>query len=202
MRDTKVSESAATERSAKYGDIVAAAQQLFGEVGYEKTGVREIADRAHIALGTLYSYFGDGKIGVLTAALNERVDRLTAYVAQTDQTDPVEAFLDRVRRLNSEIARDPFLRQIFTERDRVTEPRLRERGREIVDKFGTAATTELRRLRKAGLVRCEDPDAVVVLLRVANTGWITSQPSEGHTVEHDRLLDVLIGSVRALIRPK
>jgi len=197
-----MSELAATgDMPAKYGDIITAAQELFGEVGYDKTGVREIAERAHIAIGTLYSYFADGKIGVLTAALNERVERLIAYTVQTDQTDPLDAFLDRVRRLNSEIARDPFLRRVFIDQDRVTEPRLRERGRQIVDNFGNEAIAELNRLTKAGLARCDDPEAVAVLLRVANVGWITALGSGTHSVEHARFLDTLLASVRALIRP-
>lgn len=197
-----MSELATGDRPAKYGDIITAAQELFGEVGYDKTGVREIAERAHIAIGTLYSYFADGKIGVLTAAMNERVERLITYVAHTDETDPLEAFLDRVRRLNSEIARDPFLRRLFIDQDRVTEPRLRERGREIVDTFGNEAINELNRLNNARLTHCEDPEAVAVLLRAANVGWITTNASGAHSVEHARFLDTLIASVRALIRPR
>lgn len=197
-----MSEPATAERSAKYGDIIAAAQELFGEIGYDKTGVREIAERAHIAVGTLYSYFADGKIGVLTAALNERVERLTAHAAHTDETGPLDAFLDRVRRLNAEIARDPFLRRLFLEQDRMTEPRLRERGRQIVDTFGNEAIAELKRLTAAGQAHCDDPEAVAVLLRAANVGWISTHGSGAHTVDHTRFLDVLIASVRALIAPK
>jgi AcrR family transcriptional regulator len=179
-----------------------AAQELFGEVGYDKTGVREIAERAHIALGTLYSYFPDGKIAVLTAALDERVERLTAYALETTETRPFDAFLDRACRLNSEIVRDPFLRRLFLEGSGVTEPRLRELGRQIIERIDTAAVSELHRLTKQGLAHCDDPEAVVVLLRVANTGWISAQLTGSHTVEHDRLLDILISSVRALIGTK
>jgi len=196
-----MTELATGDMPAKYGDIITAAQELFGEVGYDKTGVREIAERAHIAIGTLYSYFADGKIGVLTAALNERVERLAAYMVQTNETDPVDAFLDRVRRLNSEIARDPFLRRVFIDQDRVTEPRLRERGRQIIDDFGNEAVAELHRLTKAGLARCDDPEAVAVLLRVANVGWIATHASGVQTVEHVRFHETLLAAVRALIRP-
>ncbi|MGB5112551.1 MAG: fumarylacetoacetate hydrolase family protein [Mycobacterium sp.] len=188
------------EQPAKYGDIITAAQELFGEVGYDKTGVREIAERAHIAIGTLYSYFADGKIGVLTAALNERVERLITFVLGTEETDPVEAFLDRARRLNSEVVRDPFLRRLFIDQDRVTEPRLRERGQQIVDLFGTEAVAELNRLVDAGLAQCADPEAVAVLLRVANVGWIATQRSGAHSVDHARFTDTVIASVRALLR--
>lgn len=196
-----MSDPAETDRSLKHADIIAAAQELFGEVGYDKTGVSEIAERAHIALGTLYSQFPDGKIGVLTAAMNERVERLSVYVAQTDLTDPLEAFLDQVRRLNVEIVRDRFLRRIFLEQGRVTDPRLRERGREIVDSFDTLAVAELRRLTRAGLAECDDPEAVTALLRISNVGWITAHAAGISNIEHERTLDALIDAVRALIRP-
>jgi AcrR family transcriptional regulator len=196
-----VVEPAAVARSPRYHDIVAAAQGLFGEVGYDKTGVREIAERAHIALGTLYSQFPDGKIGVLSAAMTERVERLHAHIAGSEHSDPVEAFLDRVRRLNSEIMRDPFLRRVFLEQVHVGEPRLRERARELIDSFAALSVAELTRLTESGAVECADPEAVTVLMRTAAIGWITAQASGTATVDHARLLDVLVGAVRALLRP-
>ncbi|CAN5323110.1 hypothetical protein BH11ACT7_BH11ACT7_03760 [soil metagenome] len=186
-------------RSPKYADIVAAAQALFGEVGYEKTGVREIAERAHLSLGTIYAHFPDGKSGVLSAALDERIERLMSHAAQTDKSDPLEAFLDRVRRLNSEIVRDPFLRRVFTDHERVTEPRLQERGREIVTLVSKAAVQELESLTAQGFADCRDPEAVATLLRVANTGWIAAQNVGAPNVAHERLLDALLDSVAALI---
>ncbi|WP_067843818.1 TetR/AcrR family transcriptional regulator [Mycolicibacterium wolinskyi] len=187
-------------QSPKYSDIVAAAQALFGEIGYEKTGIREIADRAHISLGTIYAYFPDGKSGVLSAALNERVERLVDYVAQTDKAEPLEMFLDRVRRLNTEIVRDPFLRRLFTDQGRVTEPRLRERGIEIVKTFSDLAVGELESLTAQGVADCRDPEAIEMLLRVANAGWIAAHHAGAPIVEHERLLDALLDSVAALIR--
>ncbi|MBI3215570.1 MAG: TetR/AcrR family transcriptional regulator [Mycobacterium sp.] len=190
------------ERSPKYHDIIAAAQELFGEVGYDKTGVREIAERAHIALGTLYAQFPDGKIGVLGAAMNERVTRLAAHIAGGSIDDPVEAFLDKVRRLNSEIVRDPFLRRVFLEQGQVNEPRLRERGRELIEVFSSMAVGELTRLTESGHAQCSDPQAVAVLMRTATVGWITANASGTAVVSHERLIDVLVDAVRALIRPR
>ena len=196
-----VTESAAVQRSPKYYDTVAAAQALFGEVGYDKTGVREIAERAHIALGTFYKQFPDGKIGVLSAAMTERVERLMDQISRTERSEPVEAFLDRVRRLNSEIVRDPFLRKLFLEQGQAYEPRLREHGRELIDSFSSLAVAELTRLTESGEAACTDPEAVAVLMRTATVGWIAAYASDTATVDHERLLDVLIAAVRALIRP-
>jgi len=201
MRLGAVTEPAAVQRSPKYHDIVAAAQVLFGEVGYDETGVREIAERAHIALGTLYSQFPDGKIGVLSAAMTERVERLMDHISRTEHSEPVEAFLDRVRRLNSEIVRDPFLRKLFLEHGHAYEPRLREHGRELIDSISSLAVAELTRLTESGEAACTDPEAVAVLMRTATVGWIAAHASDTATVDHERLLDVLIAAVRALIRP-
>lgn len=201
MGHSAVTEPAAAQRSPKYHDIVAAAQLLFGEVGYDKTGVREIAERAHIALGTLYSQFPDGKIGVLSAAMTERVERLADHISRSERTEPVEAFLDRVRRLSSEIVRDPFLSRLFLEQGHVTEPRIREHGRELIDSFGVLAVAELTRLTEIGEATCTDPEAVAVLIRTATAGWIAEHASGTAIVDHERLLDVLIDAVRALIQP-
>ncbi|MGA8327821.1 MAG: TetR/AcrR family transcriptional regulator [Mycobacterium sp.] len=196
-----MTDAATVRRSTKYYDIVAAAQVLFGEVGYDKTGVREIAGRAHIALGTLYSQFPDGKIGVLSAAMTERVERLVDHISRSERNEPVEAFLDRVRRLNSEIVRDPFLRKLFLEQGEAYEPRLREHGRELIDSFTSLAVAELTRLTESGEAACTDPEAVAVLMRTATIGWIAAHASGTANVDHDRLLDVLIAAVRALLRP-
>jgi AcrR family transcriptional regulator len=194
-----VTASAAVRRSPKYYDIVAAAQILFGEVGYDKTGVREIAERARIALATLYSQFPDGKIGVLSAAMTERVERLVDHISRTERSQPVEAFLDRVRRLNSEIVRDPFLRKLFLEQGPAYEPRLREHGRELIDSFSSLAVAEMTRLTESGEAEYADPEAVAVLMRTATVGWIAAHATGTATVEHERLLNVLIAAVRALI---
>jgi AcrR family transcriptional regulator len=191
--------TSSAHHSAKARDIIAAAQQLFGEVGYEKTGIRDIAERADIALGTLYTHFEDGKVGVLDAAIDERVTRLVGFVAEVVDADPLEAFLERIRRLNTELADDPFLRRLIADQSPDGEPRLRERGRQIASAFDSSAVNELRRLRAAGYARCDDPEATALLLRVTSLGWIASRNGPFNDVDHNRLLDALIAAVRALV---
>ena len=133
--------------------------------------------------------------------MTERVDRLVDDISRTERSEPVEAFLDRVRRLNSEIVRDPFLRRLFLEQGHVSEPRLREHGRQLIDSFSSRAVAELTRLTESGEAVCTDPEAVAVLMRTATVGWIAAHASGTATVDHERLLDVLIAAVRALIQP-
>ena len=187
--------------ATKRGDIVRAAQELFGEVGFEKTGVREIAARAHVAVGTLYKHFGTGKVGVLQAALDDSSDRLAAIVATTDETDPLEGFLDRAGRLNRAIVRDPFLRRVIREQDRVAEPRLREQGRAIAEMFATVGVRELRRLIRQGAVRCDDPQAVQTLLRSATAGWMLWEETGIDQATHERMLNILLTALRGLLLP-
>jgi AcrR family transcriptional regulator len=46
---------------AKPAQIIDAAFDVFGEIGYEATVIKDIAERAGISTGTIYTYFSDKK---------------------------------------------------------------------------------------------------------------------------------------------
>jgi AcrR family transcriptional regulator len=50
---------ARTRDRDKPGQIIDAAFKVFGDVGYDATVIKDIADRAGIAPGTIYTYFED-----------------------------------------------------------------------------------------------------------------------------------------------
>ncbi|HEY9594685.1 MAG TPA: TetR/AcrR family transcriptional regulator [Spirochaetia bacterium] len=52
---------ARTKDREKPAQIIEAAFEVFGDVGYEATVIKDIADRAGIAPGTIYTYFEDKK---------------------------------------------------------------------------------------------------------------------------------------------
>ncbi|WP_211261376.1 TetR/AcrR family transcriptional regulator [Pseudonocardia acaciae] len=183
----------------KARDVLAAARELFGQVGYAKAGVREIARRANVAVGTVYAHFPSGKVDVLEAVMSDRMRSLVAHVLGSPLEDPVERFLDATRRLNSELVRDPLLRKLRSEQGRIPEPRLRERGRQIEDRFHAIAVDRLREMDAAGLIHCPDPEAVATLLRVTTRGWLQARDDGRDLVEHDRMLEMLLDGVRALI---
>ena len=58
------------DRGPKWRRIIAAATELFTVHGFRKTSVNEIAQRAHVAKGTIYLYFRT-KAGILLHALVE-----------------------------------------------------------------------------------------------------------------------------------
>ena len=60
----------AADRGARWYRIIAAATELFTAYGYRKTSVDEIAQRAHVAKGTIYLYFRT-KAGILLHAVVE-----------------------------------------------------------------------------------------------------------------------------------
>lgn len=179
--------------------IVAAARELFGQVGYDKTGIRDIAKRADVAVTTVYARFPEGKAAILEVVMLDLVQRLVEHVMATPDQEPVEKFLDQVRRLNRELVSDPLLRKLRSEQGRIPEPRLRERGRQIEEKFHSAAVAQLRDLDAAGLIRCADPEAVAALLRITTRGWLQARDDGRELVGHDRVLEALLDSVRALV---
>ena len=58
-------------------DILEAAKELLAEVGYAELGMRALAERAGIAAGTLYRYFGT-KEEIFLTIYSERIDQLQA----------------------------------------------------------------------------------------------------------------------------
>jgi AcrR family transcriptional regulator len=86
--------------------ILDAAEEVLAERGLHGARIQDIADRARMAVGTIYNYFGQ-KDDVLHALLEERTAELAAALAAAPD-DPVP-FLDRL------IAR---LRRIFVHVDR------------------------------------------------------------------------------------
>ena len=65
----------AREQSMRRELIVATAQQLFEEKGFDKTTVEEIAARAELGKGTIYSYF-QSKEQIYVAILEKGLDLL------------------------------------------------------------------------------------------------------------------------------
>jgi TetR/AcrR family transcriptional regulator len=74
--------------------ILDAAESLFLDVGYQASTVDQIAERADVALGTLYAHFA-GKEGVYAALVARAVDTVERYTddAWARNDDPVGRLL-------------------------------------------------------------------------------------------------------------
>lgn len=69
-------------KEATRGEILAAARRLFGELGWEGTTTKKVAESAGVAVGTVFLHFPD-KSALLEAALRERISEVLAAAAAT-----------------------------------------------------------------------------------------------------------------------
>ncbi|BAJ28238.1 TetR family transcriptional regulator [Kitasatospora setae] len=87
--------------------ILRAATALAARGGYEAVQMREVADGARVALGTLYRYF-PSKVHLLVAVMREQLERLHEQVRRHPPTGPdpaarvAEALADAFRALQRE----------------------------------------------------------------------------------------------------
>jgi AcrR family transcriptional regulator len=81
--------------------ILDTAAQLFDEIGYDATTTKHVADRAGIAVGSLYHWFPDKN--AMASALAERylTELLDAYATELtdDPTEPTPLLIGRVARV-------------------------------------------------------------------------------------------------------
>jgi AcrR family transcriptional regulator len=81
-----------TEKPAQ---IIEAAFEVFGNIGFEGTLIRDIAERAGISSGTIYTYFQDKK-DLFRATVQEGWNRFLAQVRElADSHEPAEQRLRR-----------------------------------------------------------------------------------------------------------
>ncbi len=66
--------------------IIEAAFAVFGDIGYEATLIRDIADRAGISSGTIYTYFKDKK-DLFRATVEEGWNRFLAQIRDLADTE-------------------------------------------------------------------------------------------------------------------
>ncbi|MGE5308547.1 MAG: TetR/AcrR family transcriptional regulator [Deltaproteobacteria bacterium] len=88
------------DRQLRRSDILKAAEHVFGEKGFQRATVQDIAREAQYAAGTVYLYFKDkeslyhslinAKISVLVALLKEKISRVESA------PDKFRVFVDEV----------------------------------------------------------------------------------------------------------
>lgn len=87
--------------------ILNAAVSLARQGGYDAVQMREVADLADVALGTLYRYF-PSKVHLLSAAMVRQLESLQEQLVreQPEASDPGERVLAVINRLITALARD------------------------------------------------------------------------------------------------
>jgi TetR/AcrR family transcriptional regulator, cholesterol catabolism regulator len=83
--------------------------------GYEAVQMRAVADRANVAVGTLYRYF-PSKVHLLVSALGREFERIDAKTDRSTLTGatPYERLNFMVSKLNRAMQRNPLLTEAMT----------------------------------------------------------------------------------------
>ena len=84
---------------SKPAQIIDAAFAVFGEIGYDATLIKDIARRAGVSSGTIYTYFGDKK-DLFRATVDEGWNRFLAQIREiVESKEPtgtrMKRFIDR-----------------------------------------------------------------------------------------------------------
>ncbi|MBV6696058.1 TetR family transcriptional regulator [Kitasatospora aureofaciens] len=90
--------------------ILRAATALAARGGYEAVQMREVAESAQVALGTLYRYF-PSKVHLLVAVMLEQLQGLQEHIRRHPPTDPEPAprVADTLTRAFHALQREPLL---------------------------------------------------------------------------------------------
>ncbi|MFI5783153.1 TetR/AcrR family transcriptional regulator [Nocardia sp. NPDC051570] len=155
-----------------------AAEEIFSRRPVAEVTVEEIADRAGVAVGSIYNHFGS-KAG-LYAAIVERVldtDRHFLDPAFTADLNPVEQVYAVAEQYLQFYLRHPeYFRMLAFPVD----PGQYPAGRELTDRMAAQIEQQNRRLAEAihrgidtGIARAVDPEAVAMVLLAAWNGIIS-----------------------------
>lgn len=158
--------------------LLRAAQELFSERSVDSVTVEEIAERAGVAVGSIYNHFGS-KAGlhasVVQAALD--VDRRFMDLAYTPDRGPVEQLYAAAEEYFEFYLRTPeYFRMLAFPGD----PGQYQAGRDLAERLAESVNEQngrmvaaLRRGMESGLVRPVDPDEIATILWSAWNGVIS-----------------------------
>jgi len=113
MSSAVLSELTANQ-AARRSRVLDAALQLASEGGYDAVQMRDVATRAHVALGTIYRYFRS-KDELLAAALVEWAGTVERQVSARPPrgVSVADRLVDVLRRASGAMERDPNLTAAF-----------------------------------------------------------------------------------------
>lgn len=158
--------------------LLRAAQEIFTERSIEDVTVEEIADRASVAVGSIYNHFGS-KAGLHAAVVQRAldVDRRFMDLAYTPDRDPVEQLYAAAEEYLQFYLENPeYFRMLAFPSD----PGQYPAGRELADRLAQSVHEQNRRMVDAisraiddGVVRPVDPEEVATVLWSAWNGIIS-----------------------------
>jgi AcrR family transcriptional regulator len=166
--------------------ILDATIALASEGGFEAVQMREVADRADVALGTLYRYF-PSKIHLLVSALAGRFEAADSALRGRAVTgeDEAERVIGVLRRVTRGLQGDEKLTEALTRAFMFADSSVQTE----IDRVGMLLTTMLTRAMRpeADEVTAEDVQVARVIGDVWLSSlmtWVTGRSSAKETADH------------------
>jgi TetR/AcrR family transcriptional regulator, cholesterol catabolism regulator len=111
LAESELGSEAQRERRKRILDATLA---IASKGGYEAVQMRAVAERADVAVGTLYRYF-PSKVHLLVSALGREFERIEAKTDRTSMAGtPYERLHQMISRLNRAMQRNPLLTEAMT----------------------------------------------------------------------------------------
>lgn len=130
--------------------LLASARALFVERGFERTTIRDVADRAGVAVGTVFVHFPD-KPALLVATLDEQLEAtLTRAFATLPETSARAQLGHVVGALYRMYAKSPVLARVLVKESLFLEGPGREASAARLAEFARALTAILSRPGELG----------------------------------------------------
>ena len=124
--------------------VIEAAVSLASVGGYDAVQMRDVAERADVALGTLYRYF-PSKDELLVAALTEEATALKERLAQKPPrgATPADRVVDVLRRASRALERDPAVTAAMVTALSSPDPNVAPKKQEAFDVLHTIITSAI-----------------------------------------------------------
>lgn len=171
---------------AKRAAILEAAEALFAQTGFAETSVSDIAERAHVAVGSLYRLFGD-KTGLLAALHRRMEDRFIAAMERgwRQAPGPQGRYGEMVDALLAEAAKTRESMPLYTlTRDLVGETGYRP-GERTIERIAALYQNGI----DEGLLRPAEPDIVAPMAYGLVDGAMRALAA--HPSRHRKIADAL-----------
>jgi AcrR family transcriptional regulator len=162
--DTEAGSAAQRERRKRILDATLA---LASKGGYEAVQMRTVAERADVALGTLYRYF-PSKIHLLVGALTEEFEQMQEKLDRRPipGDTPTERMLYVLSRVTRTMQRDPMLTEAMTRAFMFADP-------SAANEVNTVARQMVRMFTRA--IHDGEPSAEdVAIARVIGDVWLSN----------------------------
>jgi TetR/AcrR family transcriptional regulator, mexJK operon transcriptional repressor len=190
----------------KRRQILAAACELFGELGFERASVDLIASRAGVSKATVYNHFDD-KQALFVAAVLSEADEMRAELQRclAQAPDDVEHALQAIGEKLMVVFLSPSIAGLY--RHVVAEvARLPEIGRMVFER-GTQAiqmsvAAHLARWNDSGTLRIDDPRSAAIAFVALCQGDLAARSRLGvltYPVD-DQIRDTVRRAVRIFVR--